>query len=273
MTRIRIICLSHPRNWIKIKEKNNIKESILNINQNSTSWLSSKGNLGNRYGIYRKPFLLLDNRFLLIHVVWEKIVNSSSLDIDNLLNMVENNGKKSQPGAVAIQSELILDIEDGVCYLIDNGIYTMAPEKFDEMFTKIIQDTKLPLSDIKPFFWDKETLRKFTDIARKYHFKPYKERGRTNASNISAKGDLDNDYQLKNFESNVGNGRWTTYAYLNDDSDNRFTFSLIGNFISISNNDENKDRKVLLSRISEIRSLFERTIGSTIPERCFLDYR
>lgn len=272
MTRVRIICLSHPRNWTKIKEKNDIKESILNINQNSTSWISLKGLQGTRYGIYKNPFLLLDNRFLLIHVACEKIINSNNLNIENLFNTDENNGR-SQSGAIAIPSELILDIEDGVCYLIDNGIHPMPPEKFDEMFKKIIQDTKLPLSDIRPFFWDKETVRKFTDIARKYHFKPYKERGRTKASNISAKGDLDNDIQLRDFENNVGNGKWTTYAYLSDNPSNPFTFSLIGNFISISNSVDNKDRKVLLSRILEIRSIFEKTVGSTLPELCFLDYR
>lgn len=270
MTRVRVICLAPPKNWTIIKEKNNLVEILSKIDKNSNSWINVKGSPGTRCGIYRKPIIFSDNRFFMFPLVWDKIV-SSGMDIETIINSEENEAKRT-PHASAIPCDFILDLHDGICYLVDRGLFLIPFEKFESVFKKLVDDAKLPLINIREFSWDKETLARIPDIARNNEYKPYIERGRTAESTISAKGDLDHDAQLRSFENNVRNGKWTTYAYMHDDAVDKYTFSLRGNVISISNSDENKDPNVLLGRILKIKKVFEEVFGATIPDVFFKDY-
>lgn len=271
MTRVRIFCLAHPRNWVVIKEKNNMIQNLLKINHGSKSWIK-QGTKGTRYGIYKQPFILEDEKFVTIPFAWEKFIAGNSTSLEDLIDPTKD--KTSEPQPIAIQSELIFDIEEGICYVVDNGIYQVPQERLNEFFKKLSVDTSISISDVRQFSWDKNALLRLEDFAKRDNFTSYVERGKTHYNTITRKGDSDQDSEFLDFKRSVRDGGWITYTYLHNEPDDKWKFSVKGSTISISNSDDNKDRHILLARVLHVRSLLEKTIGGqSVSEYCFSDYR
>lgn len=115
MTRVRIVCLAPARNWVRIKENNDVMQNLLKMNQNSKSWVNTSVVKGRRYGLYKQPFVLEDKKFVMLPLVWEKISNAYNTNLENLLDPKPESKTISEPQPIIIQSEIIFDVEEGIC--------------------------------------------------------------------------------------------------------------------------------------------------------------
>lgn len=272
MTQIRIICLSHPKIWITTKEKNNIKESLLGLTEKSFSWASRSEKKGTRNGIFRKPYVTTDNRFIVIPFVWEKPLSAPYQSLESLL---DSNGKeKTESSFHAAISKIIVDAEDGVAYIIDNSRDIASFDKIRKFLERLSKDTTLSFSNSRLFAWDKKRIEDFASVAMQQNFVPHKVRGATDLVHILAEGDLINDEEWNRMQNLFQNSNWSTIAFLHNNTDNKFVFSLIKsrNIISVRGPKTASTDEILVSRVNMIRDLFEKTLGTTLSNYCFAEY-
>ena len=270
MVRVRIISFDHPQNW-NGGVKKMVKDDFVKIAPTSKSWVTRNNARGKRYGIYKYPELMNPGNFISMPVAWEKIIENTSIKIEDLLDGVETNNEHN---VSTFTGNLVIDFEDGLGYLIESGFLTMPIQTIMSVLKNMSEDTKTSLNNARIFSWDKNKIKQFKDIAVQNNFTPNRETGNVGLVRIEARGDIEKERKWIRAESMLNDGSWTKSSYENLDQNNRFGFSLVknGNYISFHKNVENDNIPLLLSRIFLVKSLFEKTLGKTIPEYCFFDY-
>ena len=270
MVRVRIICFDHPQNWNGGASKM-VRSDFMKMTPDSNSWVTRNDARGKRYGVYKDPELLNHDNFISIPIVWEKIMESASTKIEDLLDGVETSNENN---VSAFTGNLVIDFEEGLGYLIESGFLIMPIPIIMNALKNMSEDVEISLNNARIFSWDKSKINQFRDVAVENNFTPNRETGNVGLVRIDARGDIENERKWVQAESVLNDGSWTKSSYESLDQNNRFGFSLVknGHYISFHKNTENDNLPLLLSRIVLVKNLFERTLGQTIPEYCFLDY-
>lgn len=272
MTQIRILCFTHPQNWAVVRENNEINKTLINLDEKSSSWIIRTDRRGTRSGIHKKPTTLADSRYVVMQIAWEKL---SSYSFQTLESIIDSNATSVErdPVYYATASKIIIDTEEGIGYIIENTKDALPLDKLQKFFGKLTKDTSIPLSGFRTFAWDKNKIEDFAAFAQESNFDPHKIRGHTDLVKIVAQGELSKDQQWIQIQESLRNGEWTTLAFQHNDVNNEFIFTLQKNrnVVSIPSRTLMTD-ELLVSRMSLIKGIFEKTLGTSLNHYCFSDH-
>lgn len=274
MSRLRIVSLAHRATWLDVICQDAI-EKMCSLKEGSSCWLDLKESPGSRSGIYKISKLKREN-FIVAHFVTD---NEISEDYKCLEKILHEDGCLPKgigvPIAVPKATKIILifDLKKGLCYSFYPGAL-LNFEIVQVCLSNLEKETGIPLKAARLFHYNRDILEKLRIVAKNLGYKPYLSKGDFDTVKITAEGDLDSNYDWKDYEESLNDDeKWTIIGYRRPTKDFNDLFRLYNrkksSDIALPETEELGYDDDLVERILNIQSIFENAVGKEICDYCF----